>query len=117
MTANLDGVRVAALELLHKQTARKAQELRNAIVEELSTEGRGRSYRRGRTAVHVASAAGDAPAVDTGRLRQSITALKVDDGHWRVGTNVVYAPYLEFGTRRMAARPFMRVAVRKVFGE
>lgn len=116
MTANLDGVRAAALELMYKQTARKAQELRNAIDDELGKAGTGRRYKRGNI-IHQASAPGQGPAVDIGRLRQSITALKVEDGHWRVGTNVEYAPYLEFGTRKMAARPFMRPAVRKVFGE
>jgi len=54
--------------------------------------------------------------VDTGRLRQSIGLQKVGDGHYRVGTNVVYAPYVEFGTRRMAAQPFMRPALEAVRG-
>lgn len=36
--------------------------------------------------------------VDTGRLRSSITAVRVTPGFWKVGTNVEYAPYIEFGT-------------------
>ena len=75
------------------------------IQRELSTPGQGAQYGR-----HRASAPGDAPAVDTGRLRQSISAVRIDTGHWRVGTNVEYALYLEFGTRKIAARPFMRPA-------
>jgi len=52
--------------------------------------------------------------VDTGRLRSSIS--------WRlervggtvvgvVGTNVEYAPYVEFGTRHNRSQPFLRPAL------
>ena len=52
--------------------------------------------------------------VDTGRLRSSIVNELGRDGRGlvaRVGTNVEYAPYLELGTRRMSARPFLRPAL------
>ena len=49
-------------------------------------------------------------AVDTGRLRGSISHTH-DDKNAYIGTNVEYAPYVEFGTRRMSARPFLRTAV------
>jgi HK97 gp10 family phage protein len=52
--------------------------------------------------------------VDTGRLRSSITASKgADSGgvYVEIGTNVEYAIYQEFGTRYMAAQPFLRPAV------
>lgn len=49
-------------------------------------------------------------AVDTGRLRDSISHAK-DDGAAYIGTNVEYAPYVEFGTYRKGARPFLRNAV------
>jgi HK97 gp10 family phage protein len=52
--------------------------------------------------------------VDTGRLRQSITHNDYDFGsenpHVKVGTNVEYAPSVEFGTSKMAAQPFLRPA-------
>lgn len=54
--------------------------------------------------------------VDTGRLRQSIGLQKIGDGHYRVGTNVSYAPYVEFGTRRARAQPFLRPALEAVRG-
>lgn len=45
-------------------------------------------------------------AVDTGRLRSSYRAIFRPDGLGaEVGTNVEYAPFIEFGTSRMAARP------------
>lgn len=54
------------------------------------------------------SAPGDTPGVDTGKLRNGIAARKRQLGHWVVSTgDTEYAVYLEFGTERMAARPFM----------
>ena len=55
--------------------------------------------------------------VDSGRLRQSINVQKVDDGVYRVGTNVEYAVHVEFGTRSQAPQPFMRPAVERLKGE
>lgn len=46
-------------------------------------------------------------AVDTGRLRGSITHAKDDESAY-VGTNVEYAPYVELGTYKMPARPFLK---------
>lgn len=48
--------------------------------------------------------------VDTGRLRSSLTTAedrKSDEFKVRVGTNVEYAPYVEFGTRKMRAQPYL----------
>ncbi len=53
--------------------------------------------------------------VDTGRLRSSIqsSGLMHDarGAHVIVGTNVVYAGFVEFGTRHMAAQPYLRPAM------
>lgn len=68
---------------------------------------------RGLTAVGMtaeAHAKKEAP-VDTGRLRNSIAnAVDADEKAVYIGTNVEYAPYVELGTSRMAARPFLRPA-------
>lgn len=49
--------------------------------------------------------------VDTGNLRNSIThAVESGEDAVYVGTNVEYAPYVEMGTRRTAAQPFLRPA-------
>ena len=48
--------------------------------------------------------------VDTGRLRNSITHQQYDKDTEIIGTNVEYAPYVELGTHRMAARPYLRPA-------
>ena len=43
---------------------------------------------------------------DTGHLRQSITK-DVNKDNATIGTNVEYAPYVEFGTRRQKAQPYL----------
>lgn len=49
--------------------------------------------------------------VDTGRLRNSISHAVDPIGNAAyIGTNVEYAPYVEFGTSKMAPRPFLRPA-------
>lgn len=53
-------------------------------------------------------------AVDTGFMKRSIV-IKVTDGGLRaeVKPTAEYAPYVEFGTRFMAAQPFMRPSYQK----
>lgn len=49
--------------------------------------------------------------VDTGRLRNSIThIIRTDDDSAFIGTNVEYATYVENGTSRVKARPFLKPA-------
>lgn len=47
--------------------------------------------------------------VDTGRLRNSISH-DVRDKEVYIGTNVEYAPYVEMGTSRTRAQPFLKPA-------
>ncbi len=54
------------------------------------------------------SSPGDPPFKQTGHLRRSIAWEAVSDTVGRVGTNVKYGLYLEMGTSRMAARPYLR---------
>jgi HK97 gp10 family phage protein len=61
---------------------------------------------------HTASAAGQPPATDTGYLVNNIF-LDIDSNG--LGANVEsradYSSFLEFGTSKMAARPFMQPAL------
>lgn len=47
--------------------------------------------------------------VDTGNLRNSISHTADKDAAY-IGTNVYYAPYVEMGTVKMEARPFLKPA-------
>ena len=67
-----------------------------------------------RRARQVETAAKRNAPVDTGRLRSSISHELGSSGGdliANIGTNVFYAPYVEFGTRYMAARAFLRNAL------
>ena len=76
----------------------------------------------------------DKAAVDTGTLRGSIAAVPVgmtlggELVDWRIGTHIEYAPFVEFGTSRMAERSYLipaldtehkhlRNAVKQIFSE
>ena len=56
----------------------------------------------------------------TGRLRASITneVKKEGDGYMgKVGTTVEYAPYVEFGTKRSRAKPYLFPAMKESKGD
>ena len=48
--------------------------------------------------------------VDTGNLRNSISYIVEGDTVY-IGTNTEYAPYVELGTYKMAARPYLEPAI------
>jgi HK97 gp10 family phage protein len=73
----------------------------------------GREYRR-RGRIHIASAPGESPAVDTGFLINSIQTDVKSDTETVVTIAAEYAEALEFGTENMAARPFVRPAIDSV---
>jgi len=50
--------------------------------------------------------------VDTGNLARSYRMQEIPNGY-RVGTNVYYAPFVEFGTYKMAAQPHLGPALEK----
>lgn len=98
----------------------------------LSQKGSGRAYRGGvkkKGMRRTRSKPGEPPAVDTNRLRASwsitpeawrgrgkggleqVAQSKDAPGPRRsfvIGSRVKYAPYLEYGTGRMAPRPYLR---------
>ena len=100
-------------------TVRASRELRSASLHILRGRRSGRQYKVPHTGVaYRASAPGEAPAARTGTLRNSwgiIAMGSVALGRYSSGiqTNVPYAPMLEDGTSRMAARPFREKIIQR----
>jgi len=69
-------------------------------------------------AIKVVRASKRNAPVDTGRLRSSITYDMIElPGQLPkaiVGTNVSYAPFVEFGTEDMDAQPYLRPALNRL---
>lgn len=81
----------------------------------LSRPGTGRIYTRGKSVEHQASAPGEPPAPDTGRLRGSITTeviRGVGEVRGIITANTEYAAALELGTEKMRPRPYLSRLVR-----
>ena len=62
---------------------------------------------------HRASAPGEAPASDTGNLVSKIIVKQISQDITSVESNANYSAYLEYGTSKMEARPFMLPAFEK----
>ena len=56
---------------------------------------------------YIRSAPGEPPHSQTGALRNSMT-FELDGARSLIGPSVEYGKWLEFGTSKMAARPFVR---------
>jgi len=72
----------------------------------------GEVYRRGGK-VHIASKEGEAPAVDTGNLKNSFRVWQYGADAWAVGPSAEYGAPLEFGTVKIGKRPFLKPAARQ----
>ncbi len=75
----------------------------------MGTGNPGRAYKR-----HVASAPGGPPAIDTGTFRNSIHTEPDGGSSYIVADGVGYGVMLEFGTRKMGARPSLQPSVDEV---
>jgi HK97 gp10 family phage protein len=62
---------------------------------------------------HHASQPGDPPNVDTGFLRGSVDVEAMGETQAMVGVGAEYGLYLEYGTSKMAARPFLTPAAKR----
>lgn len=72
----------------------------------------GITYRRGSIS-HTASAPGEAPATDTGRLVNGMAYQMVSRTSAEVTNSVEYGAWLEFGTQNIQPRPAWRPAVKE----
>lgn len=93
-----------------------ASDLQAQLKRTLSKAGTGRVYFRGKVK-HRASAPGHPPAVDLGILRNSIHYVIEIRGTSvagaKVGTPLKKGRHLEYGTKRMAPRPWLRSTARR----
>lgn len=102
-----------AEEVMDVELRKTAQDTRNKAVQSIQRGPKsGRTYQRG-AVTHQASAPGQPPATDTGNLVSSITFDRVTGLRpaYEVGTDEAYGAALEFGTTRLAERPWLRPAV------
>lgn len=97
-----------------------AQEVRNETLRTLSGNRTGRTYRvPGTQVTYTASAPGEAPAVQTGQLRNSIRDNVYSEGKsvkGEVGTELLKGLWLEKGTSKMAPRPWLEPSFDKSLG-
>lgn len=91
--------------------------VRNQALETLSGSRSGRTYKvPGTSRTYTASAPGEPPAQASGELRQSVKTMIVNEGKkliGLVGSDSKHAAPLEFGTYRMAARPWLKLSFEK----
>ena len=108
--ATIDGA-IAFGELVRTEAIKSIQDQSPGDTVERSRAGGG-------VYEHVAASAGEAPNTDTGRLVQSVQ-VDIQPSKVFVGSSLDYAGYLENGTRRMDARPWLFPALEnnKVEGE
>jgi len=88
------------------------QAVRNQALETLSGSRSGRTYKvPGTSRTYTASSPGEPPAVATAELRQSVKGVVEKEGNQivgMVGTDKIQGKMLEFGTKYIEARPWLR---------
>ena len=100
------------LDSMDKVNNKVALDVRSEAQRSMRGPKSGRTYRvPGTKRTYKASAPGEAPARRFGTLNDSIQVEFISKCHRRVGTNLDYAKSLELGTKKMAARPYLRPAL------
>lgn len=109
---NGEALNAAMREAVMRGMAQGAELVRNEAIRLIQdTPKTGRIYQR-RGVAHRASAPGEPPASDTGRLVNSITtSLNDADLTFGISFGTEYALMLEYGTARMQPRPYARPAL------
>ena len=106
--AKLQQVGLASEDIIEEVLFDVATETQSLAVAGIMSGGGGKTYEKYKPRrTHTASAPSQYPASDTGRLASSVRMDVVGPTAYVVGTNVEYGPMLEFGTSRMAARPWL----------
>tara|TARA_R110000772_G_scaffold246578_1_gene360281 strand:+ start:90 stop:527 length:438 start_codon:yes stop_codon:yes gene_type:complete len=107
---------VAFNDAVDKGTFVTANEIRTYAIKSIQETSSGRQVKRskqgGGTYTHTAAAEGQAPNSDTSKLVTSIAAERVSDATYHIGSGLDHASWLEFGTKKMGARPWLNPAFR-----
>jgi len=100
-----------ALNQIHFRLVEGANNIRNKMIHLMQhTPKTGKKYKRGKK-WHIASSPGNAPAVDKGQLIRSIVMeARKDEIEVGVKSGAPYGKWLEQGTPKMGARPFLKPA-------
>lgn len=100
-----------------QRMAEAVNAVRNQALETLSGSRSGRTYYvPGTRRTYTASAPGEPPATATAELRQSVKTSVRGEGRTvigEVGTDKIQGKMLEFGTRSIAPRPWLRISFDK----
>jgi len=104
-------------DIAQKRMEEAVNVVRNTTLKTLSGARHGRIYTiPGTHRTYTASSPGEPPAQRLGELRQSVSTLVIGRGEsltGAVGTDKKYGPMLEFGTIKMAPRPWLRPSFEK----
>ena len=93
---------------MKSRATRGSRALKNAELQVLRGQRGGRSYKKSfKNSSYTASAPGEPPAVRSGKLRSSFRPVAGSSGGVAIETDTHYAGYLEHGTSKMAARPYV----------
>jgi hypothetical protein len=119
--SNVKEAQAAINRVARERMLEAVQEVRNTTLETLSGSRSGRTYFvPGTKKQYTASAPGEPPASATGTLRKNVKSGvegRGDSLTGFVGTREKYGPMLEYGTRRMAPRPWLRPSFEKSAGK
>ncbi len=92
-----------------------ANDVRTYAIKSIQETSSGQQVRRskqgGGTYTHTAAAKGQAPNNDNGDLVRSIAVEKAGNAKYHIGSNLDYGGFLEFGTSKMGARPWLQPAM------
>ncbi len=104
-------------EVAKERMFEAVQEVRDTTLETLSGQRTGRTYFvPGTHRTYTASSPGEPPAQATAQLRQSVKFTIEGEGTkllGMVGTDLKKGPMLEYGTRNILPRPWLRVSFEK----
>lgn len=119
--SNIEAVKNKMNQSAEERMLEATNHVRSAVLNTLTGSRTGRTYYvPGTRKRYTSSAPGEPPAQQLGDLRKSIKSGVEGEGKTIVGfvgTELEKGPMLEYGTRNMAARPWLRPSFEKTVEE